>query len=262
LAAERRASDPARRAALSSERASEALGMASDSSAGRDDWVWGITPDGGLVVDRCADDGQGRLVLTSGGSITRQKIIARRSTAEARSWPFLAAVASLIPEGLVAQARAYAGFGIPDWLAAEMRHALLEQVRDGRFVLAGKLSPVQAEAAWIRFDPTALGTWDFGFDDTARSIVGPGASYVSVTAFTPDEWVRVRKAAGRAPTPPVAAAVEWMRKAYSGERKPKRADAIRDCVHEVGVLHREAVAALAETERRRRRGRPPRGGRA
>ena len=199
LAAERRASDPARRAALSSERASEALGgVASDLPAGRDDWVWGITPDGGLVVDRCADDGQGRLGPASGGSITRQKIIARRSTAEARSWPFLAAVASLIPEGLVAQARAYAGFGIPDWLAAEMRHALLEQVRDGRFVLAGKLSPVQAEAAWIRFDPTALGTWDFGFDDTARSIVGPGASYVSVTAFTPDEWVRVRKAAGRA----------------------------------------------------------------
>ena len=235
--------------------------MTSDLPAGRDVWVWCITPDGGLAIDRCADDGQGRVVPASGGSITRQKIIARRSTAEARSWPFLAAVTSLILEDLVAQARAYAGFGIPDWLAAEMRHALLEQVRDGRLVLAGKLSPVQAEAPWVRFDPTALGAWDFGFDDTARPIIGPGASYVSVTAFTPDEWERVRKAKGKAPKPPLAAAVEWMRKAYSGERKPKGTDAIRDCANEVGVLQREAKAALVETLGRRRRGRP-RGGRA
>ncbi|MXP63407.1 hypothetical protein E0493_08590 [Roseomonas sp. M0104] len=222
-------------------------------------WVWCVTPDGGLAIDRGQDRGDGRILLSHGGFVTRQRIIARGKAGN-EPLSFFAALTGELPANFAAAVAGYIGHRLPDWLVAEMRFRLAEKVRDGWLILAGKQVPLAANAQWHSFDASALDAWDFRLDNTARPLVGNGDSYVHVTVFTQDQWKRTSAAKGRALPPPPSKAVEWMREAYSRPIKPKRDDAIEDCRVALGITVPEARAALATIKERRKRGRP-RGGR-
>lgn len=161
--------------------------MANFWSPDADLFVWIIPPDGGLVLERGRDDGQGNLSLSQGAKIRRTRVLAR-GRHEDLTRPYFTALTCDLPAGLVAAAHGYIGKRIPDWLMAEMRLHLEDRVRTGRFILAGKRAPIAADAPWHRFDPASLAAWDFRMDNTAVPTLGGGDTYVLVTAFTPEQW--------------------------------------------------------------------------
>lgn len=174
--------------------------------------------------------------------------------------PYSAAITCPVPKELVPKIEMYIGLPLPRYLVAELRFALLQRVRRGEIVLAGKAQPISAETPWHRFDETSLEAWDFRLDGTAWPLIGSGQIYANVTAFPPSLWRKIQQQVPmQRPGPePRQHVVTWMRDAFKDGKRPKRANVILDCMRATGATDREAKAALAKIDDRPRRGRPRR----
>lgn len=168
--------------------------MGSFWSPDADVFVWVALLDGGLMLDRGRDDGRGNLSLSQGGCIQRTRVVGR-GRHEDLARPYFSALTCDLPGGLAAAVNAHIGKRIPAWLVAEMRLHLENRIRAGDFILAGKRTPIAADAPWQRFDPSSLAAWDFRMDNTAVPILGGGYTYDVVTAFTPAQWQAVQSPA-------------------------------------------------------------------
>jgi hypothetical protein len=217
--------------------------------------------------------GQGNILLSNGGHIRRERVIARGRPGD-HPMPFFAAFTTGLSDRLASDVRSYVGFQLPAFLVIEMRLHLEDRVRQGSLILAGKRAPIAADTPWECFDPSSLGAWEFRLDNTAVPTLGGGATYVHVTAFTPEQWQRAsgngseaaptRSGAPGRPTSMDLIVKEHARRLETGSVEKAVASEARHLARWLRTTHPLAPTAVAKTienkiraAHRRHRANPP-----